>query len=153
VIEGKFQSFKAELAIASLTVIVFSAMALESYIYDYAARHLTDAYVRDHLDKLDTLSKWMIVPVLITGKEIPNRQSWRDPLKKLIKARNSVIHHKSSELPVTFLDMKKHLEKQQINSADLLSVAKQATQLLNILADKIIEIDPQESAWVKSYLT
>ena len=62
-VERKIQSLEDELAKASLIVIVFSAMVLESYIYDYASRHLTDAFVKDHLDKLDTLSKWIIVPL------------------------------------------------------------------------------------------
>ena len=152
-VERKIQSLEDELAKASLIVIVFSAMVLESYIYDYASRHLTDAFVKDHLDKLDTLSKWIIVPVLITGREIPQHPNWREFLKKLIKARNSIIHHKSSPPPASFHNTKKYLEKLQENSKTLLEAAKQSTQLLNLLADKIMEIDPQESTWVKVYLT
>jgi len=153
IIERKIQSLEDELAKASLIVIVFSAMALEAYIYDYAARHLTDIFVKDHLDKLDTFSKWVIVPLLITGRELSHHQNWRELLKKLIKARNSTIHHKSSELPASSLDMTKYLKKWRENSETLLEAAKQSTQLLNILADKIMEIDPQESAWVQTYLT
>jgi hypothetical protein len=152
VIEKKIRSLEDELAKASSIVIVFSAMVLESYIYDYSARRLTDSFVTNHLDKLDTLSKWIIVLVLITGKEMPQRPNWRELLKKLIKARNSIIHHKSSQPPATFHDTKKYLEKLQENSETLLEAAKQSTRLLKILADKIMEIDPQESAWVKAYL-
>jgi len=49
--------------------------------------------------------------------------------------------------------MEKYLKKQQVDSKTLLEVSKQSVQLLNILADKIVEIDSQESMWVKSHLT
>jgi hypothetical protein len=52
----ELNSAEKELAKSSIIVIVFSAMAVEAYIYDYAARHLGDNYVKDHLEKLDTLS-------------------------------------------------------------------------------------------------
>ena len=152
VAERKIQLLEIELAKASTVVIVFSAMILESYIYDYAARHLTDAFVQEHLDRLDPLSKWIKVPKLITGKELPNHQNWRQLLRRLIKTRNSVIHHKSSQPPTKFNDIKKYFETLQADSVSLLAVAKQSTQLLEILAGKIIEIDPEETPWVKSYL-
>lgn len=55
----------------SIEIIVFCAMSLEAAIYDYAAWHLGDTYVQSHLDKLDLLSKWLVVPRLITGRAIP----------------------------------------------------------------------------------
>ena len=127
-------------------------MAVEAYIYDYAARHLGDNYVKDHLEKLDTLSKWVIIPELITGKEMPHREHWRVLLTKLIKTRNSIIHHKSSELPSHLPDLKKQFEKQRKNSEAMLETAKQSITLLDILVDKIIEMDPKKTPWVKSYL-
>jgi len=151
--EQKITPFRKDLAKSSLIVIIFSTMAVEAYIYDYAARHLGDAFVKDHLDKLDTLSKWIIVPKLITGRELSRQQKWFELLKKLIKTRNSIIHHKSSEPPVSFPDMKKYIEKQQASSETLLEAARQSITLLNILADKIAEIDPEETPWVNSYLT
>lgn len=151
--ERKIQSLENELTKAVSIVIVFSAMVFESYIYDYASRHLTDTFVKDHLDKLDTLSKWIIVPVLITGKEMSQHPNWRELLKKSIKARNSIIHHKSSQPPPSFHNTKKYLEKLRGDSETLIETAKQSTQLLKILADKIIEIDPQESKWANAYLT
>jgi hypothetical protein len=152
-IEGKIQSLEDELSKSVAIVITFSVMVLESYIYDYAARHLTDTFVKDHLDKLDTFSKWVIIPSLITGREIPQQSNWRGLLKKAIKARNSIIHYKSSQPPTLFHNKKQYIEKLQEDSDALLETSKQSIQLLKILADKIIEIDPQESAWVKAHLT
>ncbi len=151
--ERKIQALENELASASLVVVVFSAMATEAYIYDYAARHLGDTYVKNHLDKLDTLSKWIIIPRLVTGREIFRNENWYGLLTNLIKARNSVVHYKSSEPPVPSPDAKKYFEKQQTDSKILLETAKEAITLLEALADKIIEVDPEEAPWVKSYLT
>lgn len=149
----QIQLLEKDLAVASLIVIVFSAMAIEAYIYDYAARHLGDAFVKDHLDKLDTLSKWVVIPKLITGREMSRHEGWHGLLRKLITARNSIIHYKSSEPPVSIPDLVKYLEKRRENSKILLESARQAITLLDTLADKITEIDPEETPWVKSYLT
>jgi len=126
-------------------------MAVEAYIHDYAARHLGDTFVKDHLDKLDTLSKWVIIPELVTGKKMPRHENWRELLTKLIKTRNSIIHHKSSD-PAAAGDAKKYLKKLSDESDILFETARQSITLLGVLADKIIEIDPEESPWVKSYL-
>lgn len=152
-LEQKIQIFEDELANISLIVIIFSAMTIEAYIYDYAARHLGDTYVKDHLDKLDTLSKWIVIPKLVTGIEIPRNDNWRKLLTRLIKARNSVVHYKSSEPPAPLPNMRKYLEKQRAHEKILLESAKEAITLLEILADKMIEVDPEEAPWVKSYLT
>lgn len=151
-LEQEINITEAELAKSSITVIVFSAMAVEAYIFDYAARHLGDKFVRDHLDKLDTLSKWIIVPELITGKEMSHNENWQGQLKKLIKVRNSVAHYKSSEPPALDSNAEKYFEKLQAESETLRESAQQAITLLKTLADKIIELDPEETPWVKSYL-
>jgi hypothetical protein len=151
-LEKEINSTEAEIAKSALVVIVFSAMAIEAYIYDYAARHLGDAFVKDHLDKLDILSKWIIIPELITGKEVSRHQKWYLLLKNLIKTRNSVIHHKSSEPPASPSDVEKYLHKLKEADSSIYETARQSITLLGILADKIIEIDPEETPWVKSYL-
>jgi hypothetical protein len=141
-----------ELAKLSIIVIVFSAMATEAYIYDYAARHLGDNFVKAHLDKLDVISKWVIIPELITGKEMPRHENWRERLAKLIKVRNSIIHHKSSEPPAVLVDAEKYLKRLSDETELTYETARQSITLLGVLADKIIEIDPEETPWVKSYL-
>jgi hypothetical protein len=151
--EQEIIPLRKKLAKSSLIVIIFSAIAVETYIYDYASRHLGDVFVKDHLDKLDAASKWVIVPKLITGRELPRGERWFELLKNLIKARNSIVHHKSSELPMFPMDVQQYLKKQQASSRFLQETARQSTRLLGILADKISEIDPEETPWVKLYLT
>lgn len=151
-LEQEINPLQKDLAKLSLIIIVFSAMAVEAYIYDYAARHLGDAFVKDHLDKLDTLSKWILVPRIITGRELPRQQKWFELLKNLIKARNSIIHYKTSEWPTVHTDIQQYLTKQETHSAFLYETVRQSILLLDQLADKITELDPHESAWVNTYL-
>ena len=49
---------------AAFLAIVFAGMTLEAVIYDFAARHLGEEYVKQHIDRLDLVSKWVIVPQL-----------------------------------------------------------------------------------------
>lgn len=112
-----------------------------------------DGFVSDHLDKLDTLSKWVIIPKLITGKSLPSEQKWLESLKKLIKIRNSIIHHKSLEGPTPFTNINEYINKYEAKEKLVSEAARQSVMLLNSLADKIAEIDPEETPWVNSYLT
>src|SRR5450631_2782739 len=49
---------------AAMIAVTFAGMTLEAFFYDYAADALGDQYVRDHLDKLDLPSKYLIYPKL-----------------------------------------------------------------------------------------
>lgn len=75
--------------------ICFSAMALEAFIYDYAARNLGDGYVSQYLDKLDLTSKWLVVPRLITGSVIDSGCQAINLLRELVRERNHLVHSKS----------------------------------------------------------
>jgi hypothetical protein len=86
--------------IAGIQAIVFSAMCFEAAIYDHAAVRLGDQYVQDHLDKLDVLSKWIIVFRFITGYEIAKDRVSYSSLKQLMLARNRLVHSKSQNLNV-----------------------------------------------------
>jgi hypothetical protein len=150
--ETKIRNLELERDKHSLIAIIFSAIAIEAYIYDYAARHLTDAYVRDHIDKLDTISKWVVVPRLITGREMPRRQKWFGLLKGLIKTRNSLVHHKSSQVPGATREAKRFMDKLRANETITTETAKRAPQLLDLLILEMTALDPEESFWIKSYL-
>lgn len=150
-IEQNIAPVQKDLAKASIIAIVFATLAVEAYIYDYAARRLGDAFVKDYIDKLDLLSKWVVVPKLITSHELPRREHWFALLRQLIKARNSIVHHKSSD-PASFAGPDQYFKKQEADANFLYETARQSAQLLDQLADKITELDPHESAWVHTYL-
>ena len=136
---------------ASIT-IVFSAIAIEAYIYDYAARHFSDSYVQSYIDKLDVVSKWVLVPRLVTGHELPRDHKWFQLMKLLVSERHSIVHSKSSSPPASPEYAKAYIDKLQERNESIPEKARQAVDLLDILADKITEIDPEEAPWVKSYL-
>ncbi len=81
--------------IAGLQTVVFSAMCFEAAIYDFASIYLGDDYVREHLDKLDVLSKWLVVLRLVSGIEIPKDEAPYCALKVLVTERNRLVHSKS----------------------------------------------------------
>ena len=82
---------------AGAKVIVFTAMTLESAIYDWAARRLGDKYVTEYINKLDIISKWIVVPKLINQKEIRKDKAPFACFKKTVCARNLLVHHKSED--------------------------------------------------------
>jgi len=81
------------------STIVFGAMCLEAFIYDYAAHNVSDTYAKRYLDKLDLVSKWVVIPKLVTGKNFPTDGQAFERLKKLATARNELLHHKSRPMP------------------------------------------------------
>lgn len=77
--------------------ITFAAMAIEGFIFDYGAVGLGDNFMKDYIDKLDTISKWIVIPKLITGKDFPKDRISFELLCKTIKLRNEFIHIKSKK--------------------------------------------------------
>ena len=120
--------------------ICFSAMALEAFIYDYAARNLGDGYVSQYLDKLDLTSKWLVVPRLVTGSAIDPGCQAIYLLKDLVKTRNRLDHSKSKNASFTpeFFDW---LVKIQDRLSERLSALKglMAVYHLAALLDRLDE--------------
>jgi hypothetical protein len=122
-----------------IIAVVFTAMYFEALIYDYSASCLGDRYSKDHLDKLDFLSKWMIIPKLITGKEISKSGQAYELLKKLHKDRNSLVHLKSKELILSHDVIAEHIEKEE---KDIEQSATNCRMALKQVIIELSEIDP-----------
>jgi hypothetical protein len=84
-------------AVYGIQTIVFSAMAIEAAVFDFAAIQLGDKIAERYLDKMDLLSKWMIVPRLVCGRSLQEDGPAMNGLKGLVIARNALVHHKSRE--------------------------------------------------------
>ena len=89
------------LTVCGIQTIVFSAMALEAAAFDFAAIQLGDEMAKEHLDKLDLLAKWVIVPQLVCGRSLRTDGPALNDVRALIKARNRLVHHKSQPWPST----------------------------------------------------
>jgi hypothetical protein len=136
----------------SLVTVVFAVIAIEAYIYDYAARHFSDAFVSDHIDKLDLSSKWIIVPKLITGRELPTGRKWFELLKNMIGARNLIAHHKSLALPGAG-SFEIQVQKVKDREGKIYRAARQSVRLFDLLVEEISEIDPAEKSWIQVHLS
>lgn len=95
----------------AVKAIVFSAMCLEAAINDYAGIHLGDRYFETHLSSLDIVSKWVVIPKLVCGNELDKSSAAFGALKKLIRARNQLVHSKSREIPKCVHNLQEHIEK------------------------------------------
>jgi len=82
----------------AFSTIIYSAMCFEAAIYDHTADYFGEKYTSEHLDKLDLLSKWVIVPKLTWNKQIRKDHAPFHHLAGLVKARNKLVHHKSLNL-------------------------------------------------------
>jgi hypothetical protein len=70
-------------------------MALEAFLYDYAAEKLGDNFVREHLDKLSLPSKFLVYPRLVCGKRSDKSGAAYGSLRQLNSLRNDLVHFKS----------------------------------------------------------
>lgn len=89
---------------SAVVAITFSGMALEAFFYDYGAEELADAFVQEHLDKLDLKSKFLILPRLICGKSPDKSKPVYQSLGRLVRLRNDLVHFKSKPFQVHELD-------------------------------------------------
>ncbi|MBD1425675.1 hypothetical protein [Sphingobacterium arenae] len=78
--------------------VVFLAMYCEAYIWDLAASLLGDNYAQKYLDKLDTFSKWVVIPRMLFGAGLDVGHHSMETLKELIRWRNNFVHSKSKNV-------------------------------------------------------
>ncbi len=116
--------------------IVFSAMCLEAFIYGYSVKHLGKSYTKQYIDKLGIEAKFIIVPRLVTGKEIDKSGQAFEKLKALISDRNKIVHFKSIS---DFLSHDSFLPKSMSNGLD--SIVQ--------LMDEFEKIHPDEKIYFR----
>ncbi len=135
-----YMEYNQKVIHGKITVIIFLITYLESYIYDFAAIPLGDNYVEKYLDKLNLESKWMIIPKLITGKELDKSRNYWGDLKELIKWRNNLVHHKTT-------DANSYIEKYP-NVPELYDLTYDISKGFRMAKDlfkNLNEIDPERS--------
>lgn len=152
-LEFNLMSIDNELVKLASITIVFATIAIEAHIYDFAARHLSDSFVKKYVDKLDLVSKWVIIPKLITGKELPRGGEWFQLLKNLVRERNSIIHSKTSDAPYTIKEVQKYLEKRNEDQVAFFNKVREAIDLLDTLPVEIGKIDSDEMYWAEINLS
>lgn len=125
-----------------IIAVTFSAMALEAFIYDYAAIEFGDEYVKNYIDKLDTVAKWVIVPRIVAGKEISKDKHCFELLRQTVRLRNEFVHSKSRQFnEEVFYNLSNKFGTKQLSkySAD-------AIKAMDELANEIDFIDREINA-------
>lgn len=77
--------------------VVFSGMAIESFVNALGARELSGAYFKNYLDKLDLTAKWVVVPALTGNTPLDRDGQLFERLKRLVRDRNALVHSKYRE--------------------------------------------------------
>lgn len=103
----------------AVQVVVFAAMYLEAFIYDFAAWKESDSYIKKYLDGLDFISKWVVIPRLVIGEEIPRGSQAMELLVELKSNRNRLVHLKSRSAPAgeKLAEYMKQEEERTVSSA------------------------------------
>ena len=66
----------------------------------YAIDRLGEHEFETHLDRLSPLSKWFLIPKLITGSAFRKDSHVYEHLSWLFQTRNRIVHHKSVSIDV-----------------------------------------------------
>lgn len=97
--ENDYSYFKAkelcEMEKNVVKTVVFSAMAIESYLNDYAAACLGDKEFYDNFDRLSAIGKFQLIAKFILKSEFDKGKSYYCYLKELFSNRDAYIHNKS----------------------------------------------------------
>ncbi|BFM18393.1 hypothetical protein R50073_45760 [Maricurvus nonylphenolicus] len=123
----------------AVKAIVFSALCVEASINNYAGIHLGDSYCENHLYSMDVISKWVVIPKLVCGKSIDKSGPAFGALKRLIKARNKLVHNKSQEFdPTSISDLGQYLEKRDKTFKDDFESSLRALYLMCMEMDFLL---------------
>jgi hypothetical protein len=79
----------------AMIVVIFSALTLEAFINHYAIENFSKSYLNNYLDKLDPVSKWVIIPKLVLGQTLDTYGQSFELLQRLFGLRNKLVHYKT----------------------------------------------------------
>lgn len=79
-------------------IVIFTHIFLEALIYDFCAINFSDSYTKKYIDKLNFLSKWVVIPRLVTGEDFSNDSQAFQLLNKINTYRNQIVHLKTRKI-------------------------------------------------------
>lgn len=80
-----------------IIVVVFSAMALESYFNDYLADKMGDKFYYENFDMIRPTAKMQFIAKFIFHVKLDKGQHLYHSVDKLFKLRNQYVHNKSKD--------------------------------------------------------
>lgn len=129
---------------AAMVSVIFSALTLEAFINNYAIEKFSKSYFNNHLDKLSPVSKWIVIPKLITGNSLNTEGQPYELLKKLFKLRDKLVHYKTRKKKVSEMTEEDDWVTENHSEDALLTVESILNELARI--DTAVEIDWLESS-------
>jgi hypothetical protein len=118
---------------SAMVVVVFSALTLEAFINHYGIERVSRSFFDNRLDKLDPVSKWLILPKLIVGRQLDTDGQAYELLKGLFKLRNKLVHYKTREKGIDELKDEDWVREEEAHSA---------IQAVNKLVEELKRLDP-----------
>ena len=85
-----------------------------------AQTKLSKSYLNNYLDKLDPISKWIVIPRDVTGNQINTDESPFQRMKELFRLRNSLVHYKTKTIKIKNLrddDWIREIDAEKANEA------------------------------------
>lgn len=87
----------------AMVTTIFCALTLEAFINSYGINSFSKSYFDNHLDKLNPVSKWLIIPKLVTGRQIGQDGQGYKLLRDVFKLRDKLVHYKSRKKKISEL--------------------------------------------------
>ena len=131
-----------------ITAPIFGVTAAENFIYYYGVVSLSEKQPHsiEHLERLDTFSKWLIIPAMACGKEIEKSSNAMNEFNQLIQVRNSIIHPKSQIINnFTDLQLENTMKKLDSRSSKRRTIAKKAPSIFLGLIHELLKVDSTET--------
>lgn len=129
---------------SAMVSVIFSALTLEAFINNYAIERFSKNYFENHLDKLNPVSKWILIPKLAIGNGIDTDGQPYEWLKKLFKLRDRLVHYKTKKKKVSEMTEEDDWITENHSADALLTVESVLEELVKI--DNSGETDWLESA-------
>ena len=99
----------------------------------YGIERFSRSFFDNHLDKLNPVSKWMIIPKLIVGQQLKADGQPYELLRKLFKLRGKLVHYKTRQKRIDEL-----ADEDWVTERD----AYDALQVVNKLTEELRSLDP-----------
>lgn len=128
---------------SAMVSVIFSALTLEAFINNYAIERFSRNYFDNHLDKLSPVSKWIVIPKLVTGNEINSDGQPYEKLKNLFKHRDKLVHYKTRKKKVSEMTEDEDWVTENHSADALLTVKSILNELSKV--DTLVETDWLES--------
>lgn len=79
----------------AIVTVILSALTLEAFINYYGIAAFSRSFFDNHLDKLNTVTKWLLLPRLAVGKQLSTDGQEYEALRLLFRRRDTLVHYKA----------------------------------------------------------